>query len=107
MLHRSLNRFLLFLKKKKDLSFLNAAGVLFIAGVVIAALYMQIWIKKEIKENTKSLLTQNSYRDLNCIKPFTSLAGFNWKFSKQKKRKVKEIKPRILALPATIYKTSF
>jgi len=88
-----------FLKKKKDLSFLNAAGVLLVVGVLAIPLPLKYLIDDKINTENEAFLSPVVYRDLTYIKPFTSLVGFNWKFSKENKRKDKELKTSTLVLP--------
>ena len=94
-----LKRIFIFLKKKKDLSFLNAAGVLLVAGVLAVPLPVKYFIDDKINTESEVFLNPTVYRDLTYIKPFTSLVGFNWKFSKENKRKDKETKTSTLVLP--------
>ena len=102
MLHWYFKRCAAFLKKKMDFSFLNAAGVLLVTGVLLTTFHIGLFIKSEITDSDKFLLTQNGYQNLTYIKPFTSLVGFNWKFNKENKRKNKEEKATTFILPALI-----
>ena len=88
-----------FLKKKINFSFLNSAGVLLVTGVVLISLHANILVKDRVKNGDDLTLDQNVYHDLTYIKPFTSLVGFNWKFSKENKRKGKETKNTSFTLP--------
>ena len=81
-----------FLKRKLDFSFLNAAGVLLVLSVVFIPLHLKQVVETKLKQNEKLALSGMTYRDLTYIKPFTSLLGFNRKFSEEHKRKSSGVK---------------
>jgi hypothetical protein len=93
-----------FLGRKKELSFLNAAAILLLSGAIIISFRDKEGIQDTLIK--KAFLNTKVSRDLTYIKPFTSLAGFNWKFSKDSKRRSKETKTS-LTLPLIHYKISF
>lgn len=90
---------ILFLKKKIDFSFLNAAGILFVAGVLLTSLHMKQVVRNDSATGRELFTGTSIYRDLNCIKPFTSLVGFNWKFSREVRKKTKEEKASSIRVP--------
>jgi len=98
MFSRRFKKIARLLKKKIDLSFLNPAGIVILAGMLVTAIYARKTIQTDFTEAKICNTTTSVHHDLTYIKPFTSLVGFNWKFGKENKKKTKEIKNAVFRL---------
>lgn len=101
---RHIKRTVTLLRRKTDLSFLNAAGVLLMAGVLIIPVDAGTYLKAAEQKSKKLVLQNPEYHTLTYIKPFTSLAVFNSKFRKEK---TKNDGVSVFTIPMVHLKTLF
>ncbi len=91
-----------FLKKRIDLPFLNAAGVLVLAGLLLISVQILYIINVKAQNEAELFSESPVYSNITYIKPFTSLVGFNLKFHKENKRRTKESKAVSFSFPLTV-----
>ncbi|WP_317899371.1 hypothetical protein [Aurantibacillus circumpalustris] len=85
------------LKSGKVLAFVNSLTILFL---IVSLFFLSNADKTNLSsshEENAVLLDSSFHQDITFIQPFTSLAGFNWRFGKDMKRKEKEVK--VISVP--------
>ena len=86
------------LKSGKALSFVNSVAILlFVICFFAFNRKSETYLDKSSYDGV--VLTDTiSRNDITFIQPFTSLAGFNWRFGKENKRKEREVTSLVLPL---------